>query len=425
MSNLYDKASLIVTPNAYKASKIYSAKPTDGSGDLVFSRASTAMRRNSAGLWESVSNNVPRLHYPVGGGCPSWLFEPQETCLIPNSNIFTGGCTKTTGITDSPISGVNSVRITKDSASTQYIVTTYTATITNTTRYVCSLFFKYDGHNIDSSLEFNNGGDWGVSWRGNIEIRSTGITVVLEQDCTAVVVPQVNGWYRLEVSFATTTVTANTGSILIKASGANGASFLICTLNLTQSTFALSTIANTGGIVTRNADVISKTGLGTLLSGAKGLFVDCYLQAGSLIDTETRITAMIGDSANPTTKMIYLYRYQDGIGYEVYDGSLVAGGNVAITTPFKNKRIKLFISFETNNIVFYVNAVAALTDTSNTIPVLNSIAVGNNLSAGSSYWDGLIKAVAVTDELTESEIAQLSSYPSFSDMASEMIYETV
>jgi hypothetical protein len=175
---------------------------------------------------------------------------------------------------------------------------------------------------------------------------------------------------------------------------------------------------------TANADVISKTGIGTLLSGAKGLFVDCYLQAGSLIDTETRITAMIGDSANPTTKMIYLYRYQDGIGYEVYDGSLVAGGNVAITTPFKNKRIKLFISFETNNIVFYVNAVSALTDTSNTIPVLNSIAVGNNLSAG-SQWDGLIKAVAVTDELTESEIAQLSSYPSFSDMASEMIYETV
>jgi hypothetical protein len=86
MSNAYDNASLLVTPNGYEAGTIFSAKPTDGSGDLSFSRASTAMRRNSAGLWESVANDVPRLHYPVGGGCPSWLFEPQATNSFLNSN---------------------------------------------------------------------------------------------------------------------------------------------------------------------------------------------------------------------------------------------------------------------------------------------------------------------------------------------------
>jgi hypothetical protein len=88
MGNAYDSASLLVTPNGYKASKIYSAKPTDGTGDLAFSRASTAMRRNSAGLWEEVANNVPRLQYPVGGGCPSWLFEPQATNEMLYSTDF-------------------------------------------------------------------------------------------------------------------------------------------------------------------------------------------------------------------------------------------------------------------------------------------------------------------------------------------------
>jgi hypothetical protein len=100
MGNAYNNASLLVTPNGYKASKIYSAKPTDGTGDLAFSRASTALRRNSAGLWESVANNVPRLQYAVGGGCPSWLFEPQATnnalystdfsnaVWIPNASLF-------------------------------------------------------------------------------------------------------------------------------------------------------------------------------------------------------------------------------------------------------------------------------------------------------------------------------------------------
>jgi hypothetical protein len=82
---LYDQASLILTPNAYKAAKKYSIKPTNGTGDFTVARASTAWRRNASGVWESVANNVPRLHYPVGGGCPGWLNEPQRTNLIQRS----------------------------------------------------------------------------------------------------------------------------------------------------------------------------------------------------------------------------------------------------------------------------------------------------------------------------------------------------
>jgi len=253
--NLYDSASLIVTPNANKSAKFYGVKPTDGSGDLTFSRANSAMRRNSAGLWESVASGLPRLHYPVGGGCPSWLFEPQSTCLIPSCNIFTGNTVKTTGITDSPINGVTSVRLTKDSAGVQYAVTTYSATIVSATNYAPSLYFKYDGHDIDSSLEFNNGNDWGKAWKVNIEIRSTGITIVLQNDCTAVLVAETNGWYRLEVSLTTATVTTNTASYLIKAAGANGASFLVCTSNLTQTARAIAPIITTGSNVTKIVDI--------------------------------------------------------------------------------------------------------------------------------------------------------------------------
>jgi len=35
-SGLYDKASLILTPNGFKASKLYSLTPTDGTGDFTF-----------------------------------------------------------------------------------------------------------------------------------------------------------------------------------------------------------------------------------------------------------------------------------------------------------------------------------------------------------------------------------------------------
>jgi hypothetical protein len=54
----FDQASLVMIPSGYKASKVYSIKPTDGSGDLTFSRSNdTATRVNSAGLIEKVRTN--------------------------------------------------------------------------------------------------------------------------------------------------------------------------------------------------------------------------------------------------------------------------------------------------------------------------------------------------------------------------------
>ena len=59
MSSFYDDASLVVIPSGYKTSKVYSEKPTDGSGDLAFTRTGdTATRVNSAGLIEKVRTNL-------------------------------------------------------------------------------------------------------------------------------------------------------------------------------------------------------------------------------------------------------------------------------------------------------------------------------------------------------------------------------
>ena len=84
---LFDDASLVVTPNGYKAGTLYSIKPTSGAGDMTVVRATTATRVNSAGLIESVANNVPRLDYS-NGSCPSLLVEPQRTNLALYSEQF-------------------------------------------------------------------------------------------------------------------------------------------------------------------------------------------------------------------------------------------------------------------------------------------------------------------------------------------------
>jgi len=57
MSSFYDDASLVMIPSGYKNAKIYCEKPTDGSGDLTFTRASNATRVASNGLIEKVRTN--------------------------------------------------------------------------------------------------------------------------------------------------------------------------------------------------------------------------------------------------------------------------------------------------------------------------------------------------------------------------------
>ena len=59
MGTLLDLASLVVVPSGYKEDVVYSVKPTDGSGDLDFTRSNdTATRVNSAGLIEKVRTNL-------------------------------------------------------------------------------------------------------------------------------------------------------------------------------------------------------------------------------------------------------------------------------------------------------------------------------------------------------------------------------
>jgi len=58
MATTYDKASLVMIPSGVKESKLYSIKPTNGSGDFTFSRGTdTATRVNSSGLIEKERSN--------------------------------------------------------------------------------------------------------------------------------------------------------------------------------------------------------------------------------------------------------------------------------------------------------------------------------------------------------------------------------
>lgn len=85
--NLFDSASLVITPNGVKTSKLYTIKPNDGTGDLTVLRNTSATRIDENGNIVDVSANVARIDY--ANGSAAILSEPQRTNLVYPSDIAT------------------------------------------------------------------------------------------------------------------------------------------------------------------------------------------------------------------------------------------------------------------------------------------------------------------------------------------------
>ena len=86
-STLFDSASLVITPNGVKTSKLYSIKPSDGTGDLTVVRNTSATRIDENSNIVNVPANVVRIDY--SNGSPAILVEPQRTNLVFPSDIAT------------------------------------------------------------------------------------------------------------------------------------------------------------------------------------------------------------------------------------------------------------------------------------------------------------------------------------------------
>ena len=67
MSLLQD-ASLVLTPNAYTTSKLYSIIPSSGNGDFTFFRAGSATETASNGLIEDVPYNLVQYSEEFSNG---------------------------------------------------------------------------------------------------------------------------------------------------------------------------------------------------------------------------------------------------------------------------------------------------------------------------------------------------------------------
>ena len=266
--SLYDDASLIVTPNGVKAGKLYAIKPTSGAGDLTVVRATTARRVNSAGLIEGVAANVPRLDYS-NGSCPSILVEPQRTNLciystdLSNStwgkDFLSGSLSVSTNSGVSPDGNNNATRLQMSFTSGGYSSVLQVIDLPPMTTYTYSVYMK-SLSGTPTICFFNDG----VS--GNKLITLS------------------NQWERYTFTITSSGSQAYPRFLLADGLTSNSADFLMYGAQLEAGSYATSYIPTVASSVTRNADVISKTGL-----------------TGSSVITETFDNNTTNIITNPTT----------------------------------------------------------------------------------------------------------------------------
>lgn len=317
--SLLDTASLIITPNGTKASKLYSVVPSSGAGDMTVTRATTATRVNSAGLIESVASNVPRLDYS-NGTCPSILVEPQRTNVVLNSETL----------------ATQSISVTAQS---------YT-------------------------LSFYGSG-----------------TVTLSGTHSATVV-------GLGTARKTYTFTPTAGTLFLTISGT-------CTKGQLESgSYATSYIPTTSASVTRNADVISKTGISSLIGQTEGtLFVDFYHDGSQNYNLSSISNGLYDDA-------VFFEMYLGNIYGVIYDSGLQQF--LFEAGPLSIGRHKMAIGYKTNDTVFYIDGVLKTTDNNVTIPTTSRVDIGF-IGGGSINKTQTNLTALWKTRLTNTQLAQLTT----------------
>ena len=202
--SLLDEASLIVTPNGYKGGspngKLYSVKPTNGDGDMVVTRGSSATRVNSAGFIEIARTNLVLQSQTLENA--SWT--PTNVTVTANTTSAPDGTTTADTITGIGVLGVrliqsNSISFT---ASTSYSLSVFAKKGTND---FIQLFVPLLIGGMHANFNINTGV---VGTLGTV----TGTAP------TSSITNFGNGWYRCTINFTATTTISTVTSISIVTS---------------------------------------------------------------------------------------------------------------------------------------------------------------------------------------------------------------
>ena len=385
----------------------------------------------SASVKEADRDNVPRIDY-TGGGCPHILAEPQSTNLVVDSSTFSflSNATLTSGIT-SPTGETNAFKLVEDSTNSikLAVAVNNTATVADTTLsssvYVKAgertkvrvwgyhlsnqnFFVEYD---LSDNSYLNSGGS-------NTTVEGYSITDISD------------GWKRISVQGKKAVSTYSwdvavspldaSGNVTYTGDGTSG--LYVFGGQMEQLPYTTSYIPTSGSTVTRNQDIFTRDGIGSLINSTEGVL---FLESAALANDGTDRGISISDGT--LNNSVNLFYWSDNkIRFLLLSGSATQVTiDYTLTTTIFNK---IALKWKLNDFALWVNGVEVGSDNTGTSPLsMNTFEFAQG--GGAAKFFSKVKQLQVYDTaLTDEQLLQLTGesgtdfYESYAEMASALTY---
>ncbi len=417
MSNLLEKASILLTPTGYDNGSMNCIKPNTSVGDFDFTRGTAATRVNSQGTIEDITDtNLPRINYL--GGTGSLLLESQSTNLITYSEDFShsfwnksNATVSTSTITD-PAGGQNSFKLVPDSGTggNRSLGRNFTSLSGLHTQTV---FAKKGEYNY-IMIRTRNSPQTGVMF--DLENGTFNVNLTSAAFDSAKIEDYGNGWFRCSMTLDPSQMTVSgkwstsfsvgiTGSETNSFNGDGTSGIYIYGAQLEQQSYATSYIPTSGSTSTRNADVCNNAGSSDLINSTEGVL---YAEISSLANdgTSRRISLSSGSDANRVSLEID----ETSNRIKVFmNGGSISAAIITFDASDLTQFNKIAIKYKSGDVSLFLNGTEVATSTSTNMPVgLDRLNFdGGN---GNNDYFGKVKSVAVFKEaLTDSELTCLTS----------------
>ena len=327
---------------------------------------------------EAARDNVPRIDY-TGGGCPHILAEPQRTNLIPYSEDFTVGnwtksrCTVTSNQAISPDGTLNADLMTST--------------------------------DVDARLE-DAAGSSGSEFSSSIYVKSAQVSDVNCQidfaGLNIVTFSANQEWQRVETTLTDTSVSPRLRLRILDS----GNSIYVWGGQLEEGSYATSYIPTSGSTVTRNQDIFTRDGIGSLINSTEGVL---FVEMAALSDDSTGRVMSLSDGTNNHRILLSYTSTTNQI--QAFHNDNVSPVNLVFTVSDATDFHKVAFKYKVNDFALWIDGVEVATNNLkgvNTANTINELKFEN--ASGSSDFYGKVKQLQVyKTALTDVQLAALTS----------------
>jgi hypothetical protein len=395
--------SLALIPSGYKASKVYSVLPTDGTGDFDFTRSGNATRVNSEGLIELVTTNVPRLNYPlidgVVNGCPSLLLEPSRINSFSYSEPIANSGSASGISYESFIWSLGFTNCVKfgDNSALRF---RYGGSVFASTQYTVSAFVIMD--DLSEPLVGNS------SSVGDFSFVAGGIV-------GGVVNSNVyygNNIYRVSTTLTSGSNLSNNGVIKYTTQSSKG--FRITGFQAEVGSYPTSYIPSlTGSQTTRSAETCNNAGDVNTFNDSEGVL---FSEISALANDGTFRFISLSDGTSSNRISLFFSTSN------TLNGSVNGISSMGGVSGIENNN-KVAFKYKSGDYALWVNGIEVGTSTVTTGNHANLNRLNFDFGQGSDDFYGNTKQIQYFNTvLNDSDLETLTSWDSFSDMAIGQLY---